>query len=39
MNQFVRLPSTDLPGILGFALMTIAVIAVAKRLPFVKTLV
>ena len=46
MNDFIRLPNPnpkdgkmDLAGILGFALLTIVTIAVAKRVPFVKTLI
>lgn len=38
-NKYVRFPASDLAGIVGFALMTIAVIVVAKKLPFVKGLV
>lgn len=39
MDKYVRLPASDLAGVVGFALMTIAVIVVAKKLPFVKSLV
>lgn len=47
MNEIVRLPlglknaegNIDLAGILGFALMTLVTIAVAKRIPFIKTFV
>lgn len=39
MNNFVRLPATDLPGVVGFVLMTVISIAIAKRVPVVKNLV
>lgn len=39
MGKFIRFPATDLAGIVGFAVTVIAVIAVAKRIPMVKTLV
>lgn len=39
MDQYVRLPAKDLPGIVGFILMTVVAIAVAKRLPVIKQFV
>ena len=33
MNSFVRLPATDLPGVVGFFLMTAISMAVLVRIP------
>lgn len=39
MDKYVRFPASDLAGVVGFIIMTVAAIAIAKRLPVLKTLV
>lgn len=39
MDKYVEFPATSLPKILGLAVTVIAILVVAKRVPFVKTLV
>lgn len=39
LSKVVRFPVSDVPGFIGFMLLTVASIALAKRVPFIKTLV
>jgi len=36
LSKFIRFPASDIPGIIGFVLMVVVSIAVAKRLPIIK---
>jgi hypothetical protein len=39
MNGWLKFPVSDVPGFVGFFLLTVASVAIAKRVPGLKRLV